>query len=123
MGKKNHFKKIMKNFKLFLYGLSICLLAFSSVKSEILNEISISGNSRVSDETIKVYGDIDLKKDIDEIIINKILKSLYSTDFFEDVNIKIENKILYIQVKEYPIINQLILVGEPSKELKNKLKR
>ena len=73
----------MKNFKLFLYGLSICLLAFSSVKSEILNEISISGNSRVSDETIKVYGDIDLKKDIDEIKINKILKSLYSTDFLK----------------------------------------
>ena len=44
--------------------------------------------------------------------INNVLNNLYSTNFFEDVKINLNNNKLIISLKEYPVINQLILVGE-----------
>ena len=68
--------------------LSILILLFSSnLSAEIVKEILIEGNSRVSEETIKVYGDIQINKEISESEINNILENLYSTEFFEDVKI------------------------------------
>ena len=40
--------------------LSIFLSSF--LKAEVINKVQISGNKRVSDETIKIYGNINLKK-------------------------------------------------------------
>ena len=36
---------------------------FCSAKAEIINSVQITGNSRVSEETIKVYGEIEINKD------------------------------------------------------------
>ena len=57
---------------------------------------------------------LNLKKNVDENKINKILKNLYSTGFFEDIKVNEANGILNIFVKEYPLVNQLIIQGEPS---------
>ena len=80
--------------------------------NETSKQIKINGNQRISDETIKIYGEIDLNKTINEKEINKILKNLYSTNFFENVNVSFSNNVLKIDLKEYPVVNQLILVGE-----------
>ena len=62
--------------------LILCLLAISSLtKAEVINNLVINGNKRVSDETIKIYGEIELNKDIEESDINKIINNLYSTNF------------------------------------------
>jgi outer membrane protein insertion porin family len=91
----------------------ITFLLFNSISNaEVVNKIQIDGNKRISDETIKVYGEIKLNKDYSEAELNKILNNLYSTDFFEDINLKINNNTLNIQVKEYPVVNKLIFVGE-----------
>jgi outer membrane protein insertion porin family len=37
---------------------------------------------------------------------------LYSTDFFEDIKISLNKGVLKINLKEYPVINQLIVIGE-----------
>ena len=82
------------------------LLTISSVKAnEIINKIVINGNQRISDETIKIYGEIDKNKKINENGINQIIKNLYSTNFFQDVNIQITNGLLKIDLIEYPTIN------------------
>ena len=74
--------------------LSILILLFSSnLSAEIVKEILIEGNSRVSEETIKVYGDIQINKEISESEINNILENLYSTEFFEDVKIELNKKL------------------------------
>ena len=46
-------------------------------QAEIVKKIEISGNKRVSSETIKAYGDIDINKDYLEEDLNKILTNLY----------------------------------------------
>ena len=104
--------------------LFILLLTISSVKAnEIINKIVINGNQRISDETIKIYGEIDKNKKINENGINQIIKNLYSTNFFEDVDVSYSNKILTINLKEYPIVNQLIIIGEKSSNIKNQIKK
>ena len=65
----------------------------------------------------------DLKKNINENEINKILKNLYSTNFFENVDVSFSNNILKISLKEYPVINQLILIGEKSNGIKKQIKK
>ena len=98
-------------------------ISFSSLNAEVVKKISIEGNNRISEETIKVYGEIEINKNYSEIDLNKITNNLYSTEFFENVNLNIKNNILQIKVKEYPVINQLIIVGEKRKSYEAEIKK
>ena len=102
----------------------IFLLFFSSLNAETFNKIDITGNKRISDETVKVYGEVgNIGEDLSKSDLDKILNNLYLTDFFQDVSVEIQNKTLIIRLKEYPLINQLVLIGEKSNRLKRKLRR
>ncbi len=109
-------------FKKFIY-LTICLFLFSSLKADVIKEIIIEGNKRVSDETIIIYGEIKKDSDFSENQINQILNNLYSTNFFENVEINFKNNILKINLVEYPIINQLVIVGEKRKSYVEQIKK
>ena len=102
---------------------SIVLVFFLSFKlnAAVINEIIIKGNQRISNQTIKVYGDFNINDNIDENKINEILNNLYSTNFFENVEVKEINGLLQVTVEEYPVVNQLIIEGEPSKRIKEKI--
>ena len=60
-----------------MYRLFIILFLFvfyqGFSQAEIVKKIEISGNQRVSNETIKAYGDINVNKDYSEQDLNKIL--------------------------------------------------
>ena len=107
--------------KIFIL-LIFLILSFSSIKAEIIKKIEINGNKRVSDETVKIYGDVKVNKDYSEKDLDSIIKNLYSTNFFEDISIDINNSILRINLVEYPTINQLIIVGENSNKYKKQIK-
>ena len=104
---------------LIIFFLSCFIHSFSN--AEVIKKIEISGNKRVSSETIKAYGDININKDYSEQDLNKILTNLYSTNFFQDVKINLSNGILVVQVQEYPVINELVILGEDSKKYKDKI--
>ncbi len=108
-------------FKKKTYILIFIFLFTSSLNAEIVNKIIIDGNNRISEETIKVYGDLEINKDYSDLDINKILKNLYSTNFFKNIDISIKNKTLTITLEEYPIINQLILSGENNKSYEKEI--
>ena len=94
-----------------------------SLKAQIIDEIIINGNKRVSDQTVILYGKIKIKDDINEQKINEIISNLNSTNFFEDIDIEIKNNILTVNLKEYPILNQILIVGEPRKKLSEEIKK
>ena len=100
----------------------IIFLFFSSLLAEIAKEVIINGNERISKETIKVYGGIELNKNYTEADVNNILKDLYGTGFFESVEVFIQQKKLIINLKEYPSIDQLIIIGEKSEKYKKEIK-
>jgi len=106
--------------KLFIIFFLSCFYQ-SFLQAEIIKKIEVSGNKRVSSKTIQIYGDVELNKDYSEQDLNKVLTNLYSTNFFEDVQIQLANGILIIKVKEYPVINTLAILGEPSKKYKEQI--
>ncbi len=104
----------MKKFLILIF-----LLLFTNILSaEIIKNIDITGNERVSDETIKVYGDFSINQNIDNLKINKIIKDLYSTNFFEDIEVSVSNNTLFVNLTEYPVINEIIIIGEKANKYK-----
>tara|TARA_A100001011_G_scaffold396366_1_gene494022 strand:- start:2522 stop:4750 length:2229 start_codon:yes stop_codon:yes gene_type:complete len=109
----------MKKFLILIY-----VLFFTNfLSAEIIKNIDITGNERVSDETIKVYGDFSINQNIDNLKINEIIKNLYSTNFFEDISISVSNQTLFIKLVEYPVINEIIIIGEDAKKYKEAIKK
>ena len=98
---------------------------FLTLKSsaEIVKKIEIIGNKRITDETVLIYGNI--KKDVDysENDLNNIIKNLYETEFFNDIDINLSGNILTVKLEEYPIINQLIITGEKSTRYTEQVKK
>ena len=101
----------------------IYLFFLTSLGAEIIKDLKINGNKRVSNETVKIYGEIEIGKNYSESDLDKVLKNLYSTNFFEDVNLKLQNNVLVINLKEYPVINQLIIIGEQSNNSREQIKK
>ena len=108
------FKKLIK--------LSIILFLYTGYSySETINNVEIFGNKRISEETILVLGNVNIGDDYSESNLNIILKDLYSTNFFENISIKLVNETLSIEVIENPIIEDIEFVGIKNKEFIEKL--
>ncbi len=122
MGKINSEKNYIKKSKIMLKIItSLFFLFFTCLSAEIVEKLEVRGNDRISKETIRVYGEISVGKNYSAIDVDKALKNLYETNFFEDIQITLTNGILAIVVKEYPIINSINLDGEKSKTITKKV--
>ena len=92
----------------------ILLIQFFFLKSafaETLTKIIINGNNRVSDETIIIFSDLQIGDEINENILNKSLKEIYSTNYFKNVDISNNKGVVSILVTENPIIQEVIIKG------------
>ena len=65
--------------------------------------------------------EVEIGEKLNENQINFMLKKLYETNFFSDVNIKYENQILYIKVVENPIVQNIIIEGVKANKLKDQI--
>ena len=68
----------MKSFALrFLFVFAF----FSSISyAEIVKDYKVTGNNRISKETIAIFGDIEINQDYNLEKINDLLKKLYDTN-------------------------------------------
>ncbi len=89
--------------------------------AEIVNNVKISGNKRISKDTILVLGDIDLGSDYTEISLNESLKKLYETDFFKNINYDLSDGLLSIVVEENAVIEKLNINGIKKKSFLEQL--
>ena len=128
MGEKINFEKIKNIMSFFIKRILVVIFVLQfnsfSLKAEIVNKIDIKGNSRVSDETVRVYGNILTEgSNYTKNNLDQILKDLYSTNFFKEINIEIKDNTLFIELTEYPVINRLIISGEKSNKFKDEIKK
>ena len=82
--------------KILIKFLAIYWILITFAFSEIIKEINITGNKRISNETVKVLGDLSLNNDFDNEKLNSSLKKLYNSNFFSDVKISLNKGILNI---------------------------
>ena len=109
-------------FKILKILLLIILFSTQSF-AEVVNEIKILNNDRISKKTILVFSDIKLGKNYDSNDLNKIIQDLYDTNFFSNVSINLINGILTINVVENKIIQKVDINGIKKKELVEILKK
>ena len=113
----------MKNiFKLISLTFFVLVLSFNLLHADTVNKIEITGNERISDETIELFSKITLNQKINQTDLNQLLKNLYDTNFFNDVSVKFINNILQIKVVENPIIENINYVGIKSERILDTLK-
>ena len=108
----------LRYFKLFLSFFFIFFFMKSQSLSETLKNFNISGNERISDETIIMFSDYKKGDLIDVGDLNIILKNIYNSNFFKTVNVNFFKNILSINVVELPIIQSISFEGIKAKKIK-----
>ena len=88
----------------------LCIFTTSAV-SEILKKIEITGNKRISSETIIIFSEVKINDQINKSKLDKVIKNLYQTNFFRNISLNFENQILFLNVEENPIIENLEING------------
>ena len=85
------------------------LLSFAN--AETLKKFEISGNKRISNQTIIIFSEIKINEEITKTKLDEVIKRLYKTSFFKDINLSFENQTLFLKVEENPIIEKLEITG------------
>jgi len=109
--------------KKYYFYFFIYLFFLNIASAEIINQINISGNKRVSTDTIKVFLNLKVGDEIKSADLNSIIKNLYDTNFFEDIKITLNNSILSVNVIENKFIKDVIFKGIKSNQLIDQLKK
>ena len=66
--------------KFFIKIIIVFFFLLSSASSEILQKIEISGNKRISDQTIIVFSEIKINEEITKSKLDEVIKKLYKTN-------------------------------------------
>ena len=112
---------ILTMLRILLLSLFYLMFFFQTSYSEIIKNIEIEGNKRITKESIILFGDIKLNENVDSDEINLIIKKLYETNFFEDVSVRINQNTLKISLIENQIIQRVTFEGIKTKKLREKL--
>ncbi len=72
----------MNKLKVIILSFIINLIFLSFSFSEIVKKIQITGNKRISDETILMFSKINEGQDFNNSMLNELLKNLYDSNFF-----------------------------------------
>lgn len=112
-------KKILSLILVFSFLIFSNSIAYSVSK----DNIKITGNSRISTQTIIDYLNTENNtKSLNSQILNNFQKSLIGTGFFSDVKIKFEKNILYVDVQENPFIKFFYVDGVSESENEDLIK-
>ncbi len=100
---------IKKSNILILFIIFITTSVFSDENQ--INEIKIDGTQRIDNETVISYSNVNIGDIYTEELGNKILKDLFDTNLFSNLEISFEDNLLLISLKENPTINLVKFTG------------
>jgi outer membrane protein insertion porin family len=91
--------------------------AEAAAQPQVIQSVTISGAQRLEPDTIRSYVQLRPGQPYSQAVADQALKDLYATELFSEVQIRNDNGIVVIEVKENPVINRVILEG--NKRLKD----
>ena len=114
--------KPIKKLTFFVYFFIIFFLTLINVsKAKIYKDIVISGNERLSIETILMFSGLKTNLNLDDQDLNKAIKKLYETNYFKNIIVSTEGETLNIEVLENPIIQSIKIDGIKNKDILRQL--
>ncbi len=105
--------------RVFYYLYLVFSLSFANATE--IESILIKGNERISNETIILFSEVSVGDKPSNDKLNQIIKNLYETNFFEDVNVNFVDQKLLITVTEAPIIDKVEFAGIKAEKIKDDL--
>ena len=100
----------MKTLKIYLLLLCIFPIFVFAVDKQA-NYILIEGNTRISNSEIIEYSGFEIGKSFTQEDISTVIKKLFATNLFKNIQVKLEENTLYISVVERPIISRINIEG------------
>ena len=76
-----------------------------------ISSVTVSGAQRLEADTIRSYVQLRTGQVYSQALADQALKDLYATELFSEVQIRNDNGVVIIEVKENPVINRVILEG------------
>ena len=114
--------KPIKKLTFFVYFFIIFFLTLINVsKAKIYKDIVVSGNERLSIETILMFAGLKTNLNLDDQDLNKAIKKLYETNYFKNIIVSTEGETLNIEVLENPIIQSIKIDGIKNKDILRQL--
>ena len=111
-----------KKIKYIFFIFFIYLLFLSdSTYAEKYKEIKVSGNERLTLETITMFSGLNLESKIKKKDLNNAIKNLYKTNYFKNIKITTINDVIQIDIEENPIVQSIKINGIKSKSIIAKL--
>jgi len=107
--------------KYFFIILLTFKLVFTYTYADIINDVQVKNNNRITKETIITFGGIKLGSDYSQEQLNNILLDLYSTNFFSDIKFNLQGDTLVVTVQERKIVQKILLNGIKAEKTKKSI--
>ena len=104
--------------KYFFIILLVVKLTFTQASGEVINNVEIKNNNRITKETIITFGGIELGIDYSEQQLNEIFLNLFNTNFFSDIKFNVKGDTLIVEVEERKIVQKVVLNGIKAEKTK-----
>jgi outer membrane protein insertion porin family len=104
-------------FKIASHLLLVFIFLVSHSYANIFNQINVTGNERISKETILVLSNLKTGINYDDNQLNQSFKNLFQSNFFKDINFEVLDNVLNISIVENPIIEDLEISGIKNKNI------
>ena len=104
-------------FKIASHLLLVFIFLVSHSYANIFNQINVTGNERISKETILVLSNLKTGINYDDNQLNQSFKNLFQSNFFKDINFEVLDNALNISIVENPIIEDLEISGIKNKNI------
>ena len=105
----------MRTFQQAFLALVLLLLAFPLLAAPfVVKDIRIEGLQRISPGTVFNYLPVKPGDTLDQHNIPKVIRALYKTGFFKDIQLRRRGDVLIVEVVERPAIAQIEITGNKS---------
>ena len=97
----------------------------AAAQADDIKQIRIDGAQRIETDTIRTYLSMKAGDELDQQVLDRAVKDLFSTGMFADIQAYKQGGTLRIEVKENPIINKIAFEGNDdieTKQLRSEIK-
>ena len=89
----------------------VAIVSSSVVMADRINKITVQGNQRVEQSTIREYLNLNVGDEFSQSVKSRAVKSLHATSLFETISLKFNNGTLVVLVKETPFVSKIEFKG------------
>ena len=89
----------------------VCTAPAFAEETFTIKDIRVEGLERVEPDTVFAYMPVKIGDAFTDIVGEQIIKNLYATGFFDDVQVEAQNDVVLLTLTERPVISQLEVTG------------